>query len=62
MEDNPFTKDEAKREAPAIVIAGTDLEHFTDEDWDIVTSKQEIVFARYVCDLFFPSNCWCICA
>ena len=42
-----LTKDEAKRMAPAIVIPGTDLEGFTNEDWDIVTAKSEIVFARY---------------
>jgi sodium/potassium-transporting ATPase subunit alpha len=41
-----LSKEEAKRDAPAIVIAGTELEHFTKDDWDIVTSKQEIVFAR----------------
>lgn len=45
-EGNDLTKEEAKREAPAIVISGTDLENFTDEDWDLVCSKEEIVFAR----------------
>lgn len=44
--DNNLTEDEAKREAPAIVIAGNMLDSFTEDDWEIVTSKQEIVFAR----------------
>lgn len=47
MEGNTLSKEEAKLEAPAIVVAGTELENFSEEDWDIVTSKQEIVFARY---------------
>jgi len=46
MEGNNLTKHEAKVQAPAIVVAGTELEDFTEEDWDIVTSKEEIVFAR----------------
>eukprot|EP00026_Physarum_polycephalum_P000379 Phypoly_transcript_00379.p1 GENE.Phypoly_transcript_00379~~Phypoly_transcript_00379.p1 ORF type:complete len:956 (-),score=147.84 Phypoly_transcript_00379:2153-4723(-) len=45
-EDNTYTPAEAKRIAPAIVIAGSELEGFTQDDWDIVTSKDEIVFAR----------------
>ncbi len=43
-----YTKDAARRLAPAIVVAGTELETFTKDDWDIVTSKDEIVFARYL--------------
>jgi sodium/potassium-transporting ATPase subunit alpha len=41
-----LTKQEAKNLAPAIVVAGTELDGFTQEDWDIVCGKQEIVFAR----------------
>jgi sodium/potassium-transporting ATPase subunit alpha len=46
MEGCSFTKEEARREAPAIVVSGHELDSFTQEDWDIVTSKGEIVFAR----------------
>lgn len=44
--DCDLTKEEAKRQAVAIVVAGTELEGFSKDDWDIVTSKPEIVFAR----------------
>eukprot|EP01111_Echinosteliopsis_oligospora_P011067 TRINITY_DN3556_c0_g2_i2.p1 TRINITY_DN3556_c0_g2~~TRINITY_DN3556_c0_g2_i2.p1 ORF type:complete len:1104 (+),score=302.37 TRINITY_DN3556_c0_g2_i2:184-3495(+) len=41
-----MTPKDALRLAPAVVIAGHELEDLTDEDWDIITSKEEIVFAR----------------
>jgi len=46
VEGNGFSAEEAKRMAPAIVVSGSELEGFTQDDWDIVTAKDEIVFAR----------------
>eukprot|EP01114_Cavostelium_apophysatum_P003849 TRINITY_DN1398_c0_g1_i3.p1 TRINITY_DN1398_c0_g1~~TRINITY_DN1398_c0_g1_i3.p1 ORF type:complete len:1025 (-),score=278.85 TRINITY_DN1398_c0_g1_i3:41-3115(-) len=44
---NPGTfMEDARRNAEAVVIAGTDIPLLSQVDWDVITSKSQIVFAR----------------
>ena len=45
-EDSSLSPKQAEEDAKAIVVAGHELNSFSDNNWDVVLRKQEIVFAR----------------
>lgn len=47
-----MSSEEALKNSLALVVAGSEIDGFSEEMWDIVTKKKQLVFARFVSKKF----------